>query len=145
MQTTLGWIMIIFGGSLYLAQLISSVSFSFAQRLGIQEKAETADPILLRSEQYTAYWDLLMLGCLPVAGILMITNHHLWPVISLIGGVIYLDAAGREGVKNLSFRHEGMRTGTVKEQRIFGGSYIIMALIAITVIVFSTLALPNLL
>lgn len=137
MQQTLGWIVILFGGSLYLAQLISSINFSFAQGLGIQEKAETSDPLLQRSERYTAYWDLISLVWFPIAGILMIINHHLWPIISLVGGAIYLDTAGREAAKNLSFRREGIKVGTVNEQRVFFASYIVMAAIAIVVIVYS--------
>ena len=137
MQIALGWVMIVFGGTLYLAQLISSVNFSFAQRLGIQEKAEASDPLLQRSEQYTAYWDLISLVWLPAAGVLMVMNHHLWPIISLVGGVIYLDTAGREAVKNLSFRHEGLKMGSVSQQRVFLASYIVMAVIAVVVIVYS--------
>lgn len=106
MQEITGWILIIFGGSLYLAQIISSINFSLAQKLGLQEKSETSDPLLLRSERYTAYWDLLTLIWLPVAGYLMIINHYLWPILLLTGGAIYLDTAGREAVKSLSFRHE---------------------------------------
>ena len=137
MQVIIGWTLIIFGGALYLAQVISSINFSLAQRLGIQEKPETSDTLLQRSERYTAYWDLLTLLWLPIAGILMVTNHHLWPIMSLIGGTIYLDTAGREAVKSLSFQHEGIKVGTDKEQRVFFASYIVMSVIAIIVIMYS--------
>ena len=141
MQIALAWVLIIFGGGLYLAQIISSINFPLAQRLGIQEKAETSDMLLQRSERYTAYWDLLMLLWLPAAGILMLIDHPWWPIMSLMGGSIYLDTSGREAVKNLSFRHAGFKAGTANEQRIFFASYIIMAVIAITVIAFSLIAL----
>ena len=137
MQAIIGWVLIFFGGALYLAQIISSVNFPLAQHLGIQEKSETSDTLLQRSERYTAYWDLLTLLWLPVAGILMVVDHHLWPVMSLVGGVIYLDAAGREAAKYLSYRHEGVKVGTDKEQRVFFASYIVMAVIAIVVIMYS--------
>ncbi len=145
MQIILGWILIIFGGGLYLVQVISSINFPLAQRLGIQEKPETSDALLQRSERYTAYWDLLTLLWLPLAGILMVTDHHWWPIMSLVGGAIYFDAAGREAVKNLSFRHEGIKVGTDMEQRVFFASYIVMAIIAIYIIVFSISALYSLL
>lgn len=145
MQAIIGWIFIIFGGTLYLAQIISSVNFPLAQHLGIQEKPETSDTLLLRSERYTAYWDLLTLLWIPIAGILMVANHHLWPVMSLIGGTIYLDTAGREAVKNLCFRHEGVKVGTDKEQRVFFACYIVMAVIAIIAIMYSIISLLNLL
>ena len=144
MQIILGWIMIVFGTCLYLAQVISSINFSFAQRIGLQEKAETSDPLLQRAERYTAYWDLFSLVWFPVAGMLMVINHQLWPLVSLVAGTIYLDAAGREAVKNLSFRDEAIKVGTVKEQRVFFGSYIVMGLIAVVVILYSIFPLLDL-
>jgi len=131
------------GGSLYLAQVISSVNFQLAQRLGIQEKAEVTDPLLQRSERYTAYWDLVTLGWLPLAGFLMIINHDWWSIMSLIGGAIYLDTSGREAAKNISFRHEGIKIGTDKQQRIFFSVYIVMAVIAIALITYSVSALAS--
>ena len=145
MQEIIGWALIILGGTLYLAQVISSVNFPLAQHLGIQEKPETSDALLQRSERYTAYWDLLTLFWIPLAGVLMVVDHFLWPVISLIGGAIYLDAAGREAVKSLSFQHEGLNVGTEKERRVFFASYIVMAVIAIIVMIYSTLQLLDLL
>ena len=137
MQVAIGWGVLILGGALYLAQVVSSVNFGLAQRLGIQENPEDTDSILQRSERYTAYWDLVSLGWLPLAGILMIINHEWWPIVSLIGGAIYLDTSGREAVKNISFRHEGIKTGADKQQKIFFSSYIVMAVIAIIVITYS--------
>ena len=141
MQIILGWCLLILGGGLYLAQVISSVNFQLAQRLGIQEKPEATDPILQRSERYTAYWDLVTLGWLPLAGILMIINHSWWPVIALIGSSIYLDTSGREAAKNMSLRHEGIKTGTDRQKQWFFISYIVMAVIAIFVIIYSVNAL----
>jgi hypothetical protein len=136
-QVVIGWFLLVFGGALYLAQVISSINFQFAQRLGIQEKPEVTDAIFRRSERYTAYWDLVTLGWLPLAGALMITNHEWWPVVALIGGAIYLDTSGREAAKNISFRHEGIKVGAGKQQKIFFASYIVMAVVAIVLIVYS--------
>ena len=143
MQVAIGWGLLIFGGALYLAQVISSINFKLAQQLGIQEDPVDSDPILQRSERYTAYWDLVTLGWLPIAGFLMIVNHGWWPIVSLIGGAIYLDTSGREAVKNISFRHEGIKTGTDKQQRIFFVSYIVMAIIAIILIAYSVSVLVS--
>ena len=137
MQGLIGWILLILGSALYIAQIISSINFDLAQRLGIQESAEHADPLFQRAERYTAYWDLVTLIWLPLAGALMIINHQWWPVISLIGGAIYLDTAGREAAKNISFRHEGIKTGTIKQQKIFFASYIVMLVLAVLVITYS--------
>ena len=140
-QITIGWVILLFGGTLYIAQIISSFNFSLAQRLGIQEKAENTDALFQRSERYTAYWDLLTLVWLPIAGILMIINHTWWPIMSLIAGAIYLDTSGREAAKNISFRHEGVRVGSDKEQREFFPFYIVMAVISIVIIGYSILKL----
>jgi len=141
MQIVIGWILILFGGGLYLAQLISSINFSLAQRLGIQEKPETADILFQRSERYTAYWDLVTLLWLPLAGVLMVIDHSWWPVMSLLGGAIYFDTAGREAVKNLSFQHQGLKVGTDKVRRVFFTSYYVMAVIAVIVMAFAISAL----
>ena len=137
MQTIIGWGLLVLGGALYLVQIISSIDFKLAQRLGVQEKPEATDPILQRAERYTAYWDLITLGWLPLAGVFMIIDHQWWPIVSLIGGAIYLDASGREAAKYLSFRHEGMSLGTERQQRIFFATYIVMAVIAIFLITYS--------
>jgi hypothetical protein len=145
MQAITGWTLIILGGALYLAQVISSLNFPLAQRLGIQEQPETADALLQRSERYTAYWDLVTLLWLPFAGVLMVTDHPWWPVMSLFAGAIYFDTAGREAAKNLSFRHQGVNTGTRNEQRVFFASYLLMAIIAIIDIALSINSLTSLL
>ncbi len=137
MQQLIGWVLIILGGSLYVAQVISSINFSLAQRLGLQEDPALSDPLLQRSEQYAAYWDLVTLIWLPLAGILMVIDHQWWPLFSLIGGAIYLDTSGREAAKSLSFKHQGLRMGGSCEQTVYFTTYIVMAFIAIVVIWYS--------
>ena len=137
MQQILGWILIIFPGILFLGQLISSLNFSLAQKLGLQENPAETDLLLQRAERYTAYWDLVTLCWLPVAGVLMVLNVSVWPIVSFFGATIYLDASGREAAKFLSFKHEGIRIGPPRQQRFFFATYIIMAILAIVVIAYS--------
>lgn len=141
MQSAIGWSILLFGGALYFVQLISSVNFQLAQRLGIQEKPEDTDKLLQRSERYTAYWDLFALAWLPLAGILIIADHAMWPIASIIGGAIYLDASGREAVKNLSLQHEGIKMGTETQRKLFFASYLVMALIGPGLIVYAVLSI----
>ena len=110
-QLFLGWVLIIFPGIIFVGQIISSVNFSLAQKLGLQEDPDEAAPLLQRAEKYTAYWDLVTLGWLPISGVLMVINCSVWPLVALFGGAIYLDTAGREAAKVLSFKHEGVRIG----------------------------------
>ena len=137
MQQLIGWILVIFPGILFFGQCISSVNFSLAQKLGLQENPEESDPLLQRAERYTAYWDLVTLAWLPIAGVLMILDISIWPVVSFFGAAIYLDAAGREAAKNLSFKHEGVRIGPPRQQRLFFATYIVMGILGIIVIAYS--------
>lgn len=137
MQIAMGYIVLFLGGLLYLAQLISSVNFELAQRLGIQEAPKETDSVLQTAERLTAYWDLLTLGWLPLAGLLMVIDHAWWPIVALVGGAIYIDAAGREAAKILSLRKEGFRLGTKGQQRTFFASYIVMAAMGIVIIGYS--------
>ncbi len=145
MQLILGWILIIFPGMLFLAQVISSINFSFAQKLGLQEDPNESDPLLQRAEQYAAYLDLITLVWLPISGVLMILNHSSWPIVSFFGGAIYFDTAGREAVKFLSFKHEGLKLGSPKQQRLFFSTYIMMAILGFIVVLYALGALCNVL
>ena len=137
MRSILGWLLIVFPGFLYLGQVISSVDFPLAQKLGLQEKPDETDKLLQRAERYTAYWDLVTLFWLPFSGVLMLLDYRAWPLFALVGGAIYLDASGREAAKILSFKHQGMRTGAPKQYRIFFSTYIIMALLGFVSVVYS--------
>lgn len=137
MQITIGWTLLLLGGVLYFAQVISSVNFELAQRLGIQESPEETDSILQTAERFTAYWDLVTLGWLPLAGLLMIIDYNRWPIVALVGGAIYFDTAGREAAKIISLRKEGFRLGAPTQQRIFFCSYIVMAIIGLVLIGYS--------
>ena len=137
MQLFTGWLLIILPGILYVGQFISSINFPLAQKLGLQEDPNEADLLLQRAERYTAYWDLITLGWLPLAGVLMVINNSAWPLFALFGGAIYLDAAGREAAKILSFKHEGVRIGPPKQHRFFFAAYLIMLVLAVVVLVYS--------
>jgi hypothetical protein len=141
MQQILGWILIVLPGSLVAIQLISSVDFSLAQKLGLQEKTALADPLFLRAERYAAYWDLVSLVWLPIAGVTMVVDHAWWPLLALAGAAIYIDAAGREAAKNLSFRHAGAKAGTEQEQKMFFPTYLVMFALGLVTIVYSVRAL----
>jgi len=143
MQQFLGWILIIFPGILYIGQIISSINFSLAQKLGLQENPKESDPLLHRAEKYVAYWDLVTLGWMPLSGILMVVNNSAWPLLAFFSGAIYLDAAGREAAKILSFKHEGIRIGAARQQRIFFSTYIVMIILAIITLAYSLREICN--
>lgn len=129
-------ILCLLGLLLYVGQLISVASFSLAQRLGLQESPEYADPLSSLLELWAARWDLLWLWTLPAAGILMLMNHWLWPYAALIGGGAFVDAGGREAVKMSALRRGGVRTGSQREHSLAIGVFtylVVTGLLAIAI------------
>ena len=108
---------------LYVGQIVSVVNFGLAQRLGLQEKPDRADPLFGRLELWAARWDLLSLWILPVAGVLMVFDHPWWPYAAMIGGGTCVDTGGREAAKVLGLRQERVRTGAPGEFRLALGAY----------------------
>lgn len=96
----------------YAGQQISAIDFPLAQRLGLQESADHVDALFSRLEPGTARWDLFVLWLLPVAGILMLREHPLWPIAALVGGAFYVDTGGREAFKWLGLRGAAVRPGS---------------------------------
>lgn len=125
MRTIVGMLCLV-GWLLYIGQLISVANFSLAQRIGLQESSEHADPLFNNLELWTARWDLLWFWTLPVAGVLMLANHWLWPYAAMIGGGAFVDAGGREAAKIFGLRQESVRIGSQQESRIAIAAYIYM-------------------
>lgn len=125
-QIILGWVWVVLGGVLYLGQVISSVNFQLAQRLGLQEKPESADALAGKLELRTARWDVLALWTAPAAGVLMLVDHALWPVAALIAGAVYVDAGGREWAKIAGLRAHGVAVGSVRERALIYGTFCLL-------------------
>lgn len=102
----------------FLGQLVSSVDFQLAQRLGLQERDEETGPLYRRLELNTARWDLFVLWTLPLAGVLMLVGHAWWPYAALVARGVHVDAGGRETAKVLGLRAQGVRIGSAREVRL---------------------------
>ena len=114
---------------IYLGQWISVVDLPLARRLGLQEQPDTIDPIYARDTAGTARWDLLSMWTLPVAGVLMLIDGAWWPYLALIGGAVYLDTGGRQAIKLLGYRTEGVRVGTSQAVRRALGVYAVFVIL----------------
>ncbi len=114
---------------LYIGQLISVANFNLAQRLGLQESSDHADSLFGHLELWAARWDLCWLWILPVAGILMLVDHWMWPYAAMIGGGAFVDAGGREAAKVYGLRGKGVRTGSQREHHLAVGAYIYLVAI----------------
>lgn len=134
MRVGLAIICILFGAFGWLGQLISGINYPMAQRLGLQESNEGTDPLFRCAETNSARWDSLVLWTLVAAGVLMLMDHPWWPVLSLVAGGIYLDAAGREFAKSLSLHKSGVRIGTWKEMKTAKVFFVSMCVIALLVL-----------
>ncbi len=109
---------------LYVGQIISAANFSLAQRLGLQESPDHADPLFNHLELWTARWDVWSLWTLPAAGILMLIDHWLWPYAAMIGGGAFVDAGGREAAKIFGLKEQGVRVGSQREFLVAMAAYI---------------------
>ncbi len=119
MMTVSGLICLVFGLIVMIGQLISTLSFEFAQQLGLQEKDDETEPLFRQLELNTARWDLFVLWTTPAAGILILANHPWWPYLALVAGAIYVDTAGREMAKVLGLSKQGVKTGSRNESRLY--------------------------
>ena len=113
----------------YVGQLISVLNFPLAQRLGLQESADEVDAIFAGLELGTAKWDLFVLWVLPVAGVLMLIGHSLWPAAALVGGALHIDTGGREAFKWLGLREAGIRLGSAGQQRLYVGTLVVFIVV----------------
>ena len=139
MLAVTGVIALMFGLLGYGGQLISSIDFQLAQRLGLQEKDEDTEPLYRRLELNTARWDLAVLWTLPVAGLLIILDHSWWPYLALISGGVFVDAGGREIAKLLGLRRQGVRVGGGSELRLALGFLTVMIVTGLWVAVYGLL------
>jgi hypothetical protein len=111
--------------------MISVLDLQLAQRLGLQEGPESADPLFIRLEGWTARWDLAWLWTLPVAGVLILLDQAWWPFAAMIGGSAFIDTAGREGAKWFGLRRQGIAVGTPREQRTYVGGLTVMLVLGL--------------
>jgi hypothetical protein len=136
MLIAMGIVALLFGLLVFVGQFISTVNFPLAQRLGLQEKDDSTEPLHRRLELNTARWDLAVFWILPLAGILMLLDHSWWPYLALIAGGILIDTAGRETAKLLGLREQGVRVGTSQEVRQFQGFFGLMAVIGLWLAIY---------
>ncbi|NNE52462.1 MAG: hypothetical protein HKN30_08665 [Sulfitobacter sp.] len=141
LQIILGLLWLAVGGFLYAGQLISTVNFPLAQRLGLQEKAENVNPLIGELERKAAAWDLFALWIPLLAGFLMLLDHAAWPVACLIASGIYFDAGGREWAKIRGLMAHGVPVGNRKERKVIFGTFSFFLITALAGILLGIAAL----
>jgi len=118
MRVALAAAALVIGSVTLVGQLISTLDFALAQRLGLQEKSDRAAPLFSGLELNTARWDVAVLWAVLPAAVLMLIEHSWWPWVALAAGGVYLDAGGREIAKLLGLRAHGVAVGAPQELRL---------------------------
>jgi hypothetical protein len=139
--TVTGMVCVVFGLLGLVGQLISTVNFRLAQRLGLQEADADTDELHRHLELNTARWDLFVHWVPPAAGVLMLLDHPWWPFVALVAGAVLVDTAGREIAKIRGLRAQGVRTGSDKEIRLYFSFMSMMFLIGVWCVVFGFVTL----
>lgn len=116
------------GTFLYVGQFISSANFPLAQRLGLQEKSENADPLISKLELMAARWDVIILWIPPLSGLLILLDHVAWPAACLIAGGVYVDAGGREWAKIRGLGAHGVPFGSGRERTVIYATFAFLIL-----------------
>jgi hypothetical protein len=118
-MTATGIVWVVLGTIIVIGRLTSTIDFSLAQQLGLQERDDRTDPLFRQLELNTARWGLVVLWTLPAAGILMLVDRAWWPYAALVAGGAHMDTAGRETAKVPGLRTHGVRTGSERDARLF--------------------------
>lgn len=124
-----GIVCLLFGLLGTVGQLISTVNFPLAQRLGLQEADEHTDALYRHAEHNTARWDIVVNWTLPLAGALMVFGHAWAPYVALVAGGIHLDTGGREIVKVWALRAHSVSIGTHKESKMTIGFLVAISVV----------------
>ena len=142
MQLIWGVILIIFTLLVcWLGQTISAFSPKIAVNMQLIERETDVDPAFYADARGEAWWDMIILWTLPVAGILLILNNSLWAYFGLVGGGSYLYLAGRGIAVRITMQRRGIRIGASGNLKLFYVFLTLWGLIAVVTIIMAALAL----
>ena len=121
----------------WLGQVVTAIAPRRAAKWGLIEPESEADPAFLANARGEAMWDALILWTLPLAGVLLLLQHSWWRYFGLVGGGMWLYAAGRTIVVRTLLRRRGVRIGTGGHVTMARASAAVWGLIAIVTIVMA--------
>lgn len=143
MKMILALSLVVISGLAYIGQFVSAFWPIAAARLGLTEPESDVDAAFYADARGEAYWDIATLWTLPTAGVLMLLDSNLWPILALIGGGSYLYFAGRGIAVRLVMRRRMIRIGdrqSVGIGMIFLG---VWGLVALITIIIAICAIPT--
>ena len=105
---------------------------SIAEKLGLSEPENEMDETLYVIEtRAQGLVDLLLTWTLPLAGLLLILEHRLWPALALTGGGIYLYFSSVIVLQQVFLKQRGKKIGRPSAERsayVFGLIWMLCAL-----------------
>jgi hypothetical protein len=113
-----GVLLMLVGSLAWLGQLVSAIWPKTAERLGLTEAEDAADPVFNADVHAEACWDLFTLWALPVAGGFLIFGHESWLPLGLIGGGVYVYFAGRGIAARITMLRRKIKIGTQQNVRV---------------------------
>ena len=135
--------LIVISGLAYIGQFISVFWPTAAARFGFTEAESDVDATFYADGLGEAYWDIATLWTLPVAGVLMLLDSNLWPILGLVGGGMYFYFTGRGIAVRLVMRHRMIRIGSRQSVRIGMFFLAVWSLVALATIAVSICAMPS--
>ena len=110
MEITIGIVVIIVGLICWIGQSLAVFALPTAVKLGVFEPEEDVERGMWLIERFSqGVMDILLTWMLPLAGLLMILDHKLWPILALIGGGIYLYFPGVFIITRIVIKKRGLK------------------------------------
>ena len=140
-----GWGLVVLVSSAFAwgGQALSWLAPDLAVRLGLTEGPGDIDRTFLVDVRAEAVWDSFVLWTMPLAGVLLMTDHDWWPYLGLIGGGAQLYYAGRGIVVRASMQREHVSIGDPNSVRAAIAALAVWAVVAIVTIVAAILSLEG--
>ena len=131
MEITIGIVVIIVGLIGWIGQSLAVFALPTAVKLGVFEPEEDVERGMWLIERFSqGVMDVLLTWMLPLAGMLMILDHILWPILALIGGGVYLYFPGVFIITRIVLKKRGLKIGSRSAELtayVFGSIWIISA------------------
>jgi len=137
-----GIILIVISSIGWLGQVITALWPTVAAKLDLTEPEADVDPAYYADVRGEAFWDMVILWTLPVAGVLLLVNSPLWVYFGLVGGGMYLYLAGRGIATRLVMQGRGIRIGKPETLNLYYVFLALWGLIAVVTIAMAVAALP---
>lgn len=114
-----------------------------AVKLGLCEPESEVEPVFWADIRGEAYWDLLSLWTLAVAGVLLLVDHGAWRYFGLFGGGMYVYFAGRGVFARIAMQRRGLRIGSSGAVRLGLAFLVLWGLVGLVTAVAAALSLAQ--